>query len=314
MGIDLSVRIGNLKLKNPVMVASGTFGYGNEYEGIIDLKKLGALITKTITLQPRQGNLPPRTCETPCGMLNSIGLENPGVDIFIKEKLKFLKRIGIPIIVSIGSEGRADDFVKLARILDKTDGVDALELNISCPNIRGHRTEDRGQRLIAQNPKLTYEVVKAVRSVTYKTLIAKLSPNVTDIVSIAKSAETGGADCISLVNTFQAMAIDVQTRTPKLGSITGGLSGPCIKPIALKMVWDMARAVNIPVIGLGGIMSADDALEFFIAGACAVGVGTANFVNPFTCIEIINGIKSYFKHKGLKRMDEIISRMEAAEC
>lgn len=301
MGIDLNVNIARLRLNNPVMVASGTFGYAQEFKDIVDLKKIGAIVTKSITLYPRQGNPPPRTCETPAGLLNSIGLENPGLKAFIRDKLPFLKKIRVPIIVSIASEKSPDDFIEISKRLDIIGGIAAIELNISCPNIKGG--------LIAQDAKVTYEVVKSVRRVSHKTLIAKLSPNVTDIVSIAKSAEAAGADAVSLVNTFQAMAIDIETMTPKLGSVTGGLSGPAIKPIALKMVWDVARAIKIPVIGMGGIVTASDALEFFIAGATAVSVGTANFINPDACIEIIKGVKLYLKSKRLNNIHRIIGKM-----
>lgn len=301
MGIDLNVNIARLGLNNPVMVASGTFGYAQEFKDIVDLKKIGAIVTKSITLDPRQGNPPPRTCETPAGLLNSIGLENPGLKAFIRDKLPFLKKIRVPIIVSIASEKSPDEFIEISKRLDIIGGIAAIELNISCPNIKGG--------LIAQDAKATYEVVKSVRRVSHKTLIAKLSPNVTDIVSIAKSAEAAGADAVSLVNTFQAMAIDIETMTPKLGSVTGGLSGPAIKPIALKMVWDVARAIKIPVIGMGGIVTASDALEFFIAGATAVSVGTANFINPDACIEIIKGVKLYLKSKRLNNIHRIIGKM-----
>lgn len=287
----LEVRIGKIRLKNPVMVASGTFGYGKEFEEFVDLKKLGAIVTKTITIRPRAGNPMPRTCETASGMLNSIGLQNDGIDDFIEEKLPYLARLGTPVIVSISGDG-AKEFSDLAKRLDKEKAVDGIELNISCPNIKG-------KGLIAQYPDSTYRVVKDVRKAIKKTLITKLSPNVTDIVEIAQAACKAGADAISLVNTFFGMAIDIETGKPKLGNITGGLSGPCIKPIALKMVWDVAKNIKKPVIGIGGIMSAEDAIEFLLAGAKAVQIGTANFITPGICEKIIKGIEKWTKKKSL---------------
>ena len=285
------VKIGKINLKNPVMVASGTFGYAEEFKGLIDLKKLGAIVTKTITLDPKEGNPMPRICETSSGMLNAIGLQNKGVDNFIEEKLPYLSKIGVPVIVSISGEG-AGEFSELAERLDREKHVDGIELNLSCPNIKA-----RG--LIAQDKDATYEAVKSVREKTGKTLIAKLSPNVTDIVEIAEAACEAGADSVSLINTLIGMAIDVETGKPKLGNITGGLSGPCIKPIALRMVWEVAKNIDKPVIGMGGIMTAQDAVEFLIAGAKAVQIGTANFIDPGVCEKIIKGVKKYFKGKGL---------------
>jgi dihydroorotate dehydrogenase (NAD+) catalytic subunit len=301
--INLSVKIGNLKLKNPVMVASGTFGYAEEFKDFINLKKLGAIVTKTITLKPRRGNLPPRTCETPAGMLNSIGLENPGMDKFIEEKLPILKKIGIPVIVSIASEDDPKEFVTLAKRLDKIRNVTAIELNISCPNIK--RT-----KLISQDPMSTHEVVKSVRRATQKTLITKLSPNVTDITEIAQAAERAGSDAVSLINTITAMSIDIEKRKPKLGAITGGLSGPSIRPIAVRMVWEAYQKIKIPIIGMGGIMNTQDALEFLIAGATAISVGTANFINPRVSIEIIEGIKKYLIKNKIKDIRNLIGSVK----
>jgi dihydroorotate dehydrogenase (NAD+) catalytic subunit len=301
-----SVKIGKQVFMNPVMVASGTFGYAEEFKDLVALKKLGAIVSKTITLRPRPGNVPPRTCETYAGMLNSIGLENPGLEVFIKDKLPVLKKFGVPLIVSIASEGKPGEFIELARRLDTVPAVGAIELNISCPNITrtpGHqdtRTQagERGYPLIAQDARATYDVVKAVRKATKKTIITKLSPNVTDITEIAIAAERAGSDAVSLVNTFYGMSIDILRRKPVLGNIAGGLSGPAIKPIALKMVCDVARRVRIPVIGMGGIMNTADALEFLIAGAAAVSVGTVNFINPTASVEIVEGIRRYLiKHK-----------------
>lgn len=301
---NLSINIGKLKLKNPVMVASGTFGYGEDFKDFIDLKKLGAVVSKTITLRPRKGNPPPRTCETPSGMLNSIGLENPGLDSFIKDKLPLLKKSGIPIIVSIASQGEAEEFVVLAEELERIKEVSAIELNISCPNIR------EKNRLISQNEQATYDLVKKVRQVTSKTLITKLSPNVTSIVKIAQAAEKAGSDAVSLINTLTGMSIDLDSRRPKIVAITGGLSGPAIRPVALRMCWEVARNINIPIIGMGGIMDAQSALEFIIAGASAVSVGTANFVNPGVCIEIIHGIDDYLGENKMKNIRELIGSLE----
>lgn len=318
----LSVHLGKLKLRNPVMVASGTFGSGEEFKDFLDLKKLGALVTKTITLNPLKGNPPPRTCETPAGMLNSIGLENPGIDKFIAEKIPLLKKMEVPIIVSIASESGAEEFVVLAKRLDKLKEVAAIELNISCPNIKlasepvgqlasltGKPENRQTGKLIAQNPKSTYEVVRRVRRVTRKTLITKLSPNVTDITQIAWAAESAGSDAVSLINTLSAMSIDVETRKPKLATVTGGLSGPAIRPIAVRMVWEVYRKIKIPIIGMGGIMNTQDALEFILAGASAVATGTANFINPAVTIEIIKGIEEYLIKNRIKDIKNLIGSL-----
>lgn len=312
--MKLDIKIGKLKLKNPVMSASGTFGYAKEFEDLINLKKLGAIVTKTITLEPRLGNPMPRICETASGMLNAIGLQNEGIDNFIKEKLPYLAGIGVPVIVSISGKNM-DEFSKLTKMLDKEKGVDGIELNISCPNLNdgpaasplGERgtMDDGRKKLIAQDTGATFKVVKAVRKITKKALITKLSPNVTDITEIAKASEDAGTDAVSLINTFFGMAIDIKTRRPVLGNITGGLSGPCIKPIALRMVWETAKAVKIPVIGIGGIMNANDAIEFMIAGASAVQVGTANFIEPSACEKIIKGIEEYLKDNKIRDIREI---------
>ena len=296
--VKLETKIGKLILKNPVMAASGTFGYAEEFKEFIDLKKLGAIVTKTITINPRKGNPMPRTCETAAGMLNAIGLENPGLKSFIKDKLPILKRIETPIVVSIASEGSPEEFVALAKRLDLIKEISALELNISCPNLKA-------KKLISQDPVATYEVVAAVRRSTGKTLITKLSPNVTDITDIAKAAEKAGSDAVSLVNTFSGMAIDINTGKSKIANGTGGLSGPAIKTIALRMVWEAVNAVNIPVIGIGGIMTTNDAIEFIMAGAAAVQVGTANFVNPGTTEEIIDGLTKYLKQNKMERISSL---------
>jgi len=311
MKAKLSVNIGKLKLKNPVIVASGTFGYGEEFADFIDLKKLGAIVSKTITLRPRQGNPPPRTCETPAGMLNSIGLENPGLDAFTECKLPGLAKIGVPVIVSIASESGVSEFVELARCLDKLREVAAIEINISCPNIRA-ASVPASQRpsLVAQDPKATYEVVKAIRKVTTKTLITKLSPNVTDITEIAIAAERAGSDAVSLINTLTGMSIDIATRKPRIACVTAGLSGPAIRPIAVRMVWEVYRKVKIPVIGMGGIMDTASALEFFLAGATAISIGTANFINPRAAAEIIYGLEKFLVKNKVNNIRQLIGSVK----
>lgn len=313
----IAINIGKLKLKNPVLVASGTFGYAEEFKEFLDLRKLGAIVTKTITLNPRQGNPPPRTCEIPAGMLNSIGLENPGLEAFLAEKLPFLQKTSVPIIISIASESGPEEFVKLAKRIDKIKEIAAIELNISCPNIQGaKRTLPAGRqvahiaKLISQDPKATYELVRAVRRITQKTIIVKLSPNVTDIVEIALAAEKAGADAASLINTITAMSIDIKTRAPKLGMITGGLSGPAIRPIAVRMVWEVYRKIKIPIIGMGGIIDVPGALEFLIAGATAVSVGTANFINPGATVEILEGIKKYLSINKIKDIRSLVGSLK----
>jgi dihydroorotate dehydrogenase (NAD+) catalytic subunit len=301
---NLSVKIGNLDLKNPMMVASGTFGYAEEFKDLMDLKKLGAIVTKTITLRPRQGNLPPRTCETPAGMLNSIGLENPGIDEFIQKKLPFLQKLDIPVIVSIAAETSPDEFTVLVEKLEKISAISAIELNISCPNLQK-------DKLISQDAADTLSVVSALRKLTSKCLIVKLSPNVTSILEIAQAAQSAGADALALINTLGGMSIDVNKRTPKLGAWVGGLSGPAIRPIAVKMVWEVYNKIKIPIIGMGGIMDVESALEFFIAGATAVSVGTANFVNPQTSVEIIAGLQRYMMDNDLQNLSQLIGRLKA---
>lgn len=299
----LGVTIATLKLKNPVLVASGAFGYAEEFKDFVDLKKLGGIVTKTITLHARKGNLPPRTCETPAGMLNSIGLQNPGLEAFIEEKIPSLRKIGVPILMSIASESGPEEFITLARRLDKLREVAAIELNISCPNVKT-------TRLISQDAKATYETVKSVRNVTRKTLITKLSPNVTDIVAIALAAEKAGSDAVSLINTLTGMSIDIKTRMPKLGLVTGGLSGPAIRPVAVRMVWEAYQKIKIPIIGMGGIMDAASALEFLISGATAISIGTANFVNPGIAVEIIAGISKYLKENNINAVDKLIGSLQ----
>jgi len=319
---NLNIHIGKLKLKNPVMVASGTFGYAEDFADFMDLKKLGAIVTKTITLHPRKGNAPPRTCETPAGMLNSIGLENPGIDKFVQQKLPCLEKIGIPIVVSIASENNPEEFIVLARHLDKIKEVAAIELNISCPNIivqsskfkvqsKKLRTTDYGlrTRLIAQDARATYSLVRAVRKVTRKTLITKLSPNVTDITEIALAAEAAGSDAVSLINTLFGLGIDIHKRAPRLAAVTGGLSGPAVRPVALRMVWEVYQKTKIPIIGMGGIMDTSSALEFLLAGATAISTGTANFINPKASVEIIDGIKTYLIKNKIKSIDKLTGKL-----
>jgi dihydroorotate dehydrogenase (NAD+) catalytic subunit len=308
---NLEITIGKLELKNPVMVASGTFGYAQEFDDFIDLKKLGAIVTKTITVKPRQGNPMPRTCETPSGMLNSIGLENPGIERFLEEKLPSVAKTGVPVIVSIASEAGPEEFVTLAKLLNKEKKVAAIELNISCPNVYSPQSTVHGPRpkihgrLISQDSKATYKLVKAVRSVTAKTLITKLSPNVTDITEIALAAQEAGSDALALINTVSGMSIDIKTRKPKIAMGSGGLSGPAIRPIAVRMVWEVAQRVKIPIIGMGGIMDTESALEFFIAGASAISVGTANFINPSVATEIITGLREYLARNKIKSITQL---------
>lgn len=302
--MKLEVSIGKLKLKNPVMVASGTFG--KEYGDFFDLNILGAYVAKTVTLKARTGNMPPRVTEAFTGMLNSIGLENKGIEDFINNKLPELKNLKIPIIASVAGDNE-DEYAHLCRRLDGCSKVNAIELNLSCPNVR----HGRHSGLIAQDEKAVYDTVKKARGSTGKTLIAKLSPNVTDIAMIALAAEKAGCDAVSLVNTFPALAVDVETFKPVLGNITGGLSGPAIKPIALKMVRDVYGKIRVPIIGIGGITNYADSLEFMICGAAAFQVGTANFVNPEAPAEILEGIKDYLKRKGIKDIKNIIGSLKA---
>jgi len=303
---DLSVTLGNVKLANPVMVASGTFGYAEEFKGFMPLKKLGAVVTKTITVLPRQGNQAPRTCETPAGMLNSIGLENPGIDKFIKEKLGFLEKLRVPIIVSIAAEHDPAEFFVLAKRLDAISAISAIELNISCPNLHKNK-------LISQDSQETFQLVSSVRKLTNKCLITKLSPNVTAISEIALAAQNAGSDAVSLVNTLTGMSIDVHKRAPKLGSWVGGLSGPAIRPVAVRMVWEAYRKIKIPIIGMGGIIDTASALEFFIAGAAAVSVGTANFINPKVTLEIIAGLKQYMAQHDIRSLSDLTGSLKACK-
>ncbi len=307
MKIDLEIQIGRLKLKNPVLVASGTFGHAREFEKFFDLKKLGGIVTKTITLKPRLGNPPPRIVETPSGMLNAIGLQNPGVEKFIEEKLPYLKKLKIPILVNVMGYS-VDEFVQVIRVLENEKGIDGYELNLSCPNVP--YGSSGAVRMFAHDENLIHEVVQGVRKATDKTLIAKLGPDVSDIARMALAAERAGADAVSLVNTFVAMVIDVKTRRPVLANKTGGLSGPCIRPIAVRMTWEVYKKLKVPIIGIGGIMNASDALEFLIAGASAIQVGTANFLNPRACPEILEDLKRFMLKEKIRSLTEIIGSIK----
>ena len=300
---NLTVEIGGLKLKNPVMAASGTFGYGEEYAPYLDLNRLGAIVVKGLSLEPRRGNPPPRIMETPCGMLNAVGLQNIGVQAFIRDKLPFLRRFDLPVVANIYSES-LDEFPSVARMLSDATGVHALEVNISCPNVK------KGGVAFGTDPGMAGEVTRRVRDVTNLPVIVKLTPNVTDIAAIAESVEAAGADALSLINTITGMSVDVERRAPHLKNITGGLSGPAIKPVALRMVWQVVNRVAIPVIGLGGILTAADALEFLIVGARAVQVGTANFVNPMAIPEIVAGIESYLERHEMAHIHELIGSLK----
>jgi dihydroorotate dehydrogenase (NAD+) catalytic subunit len=299
----MAVNLGRLKLKNPVMTASGTFGYGEEYADYIDLNKLGAIVVKGLSLKPRIGNPPPRIMETTGGMLNAVGLQNIGVDAFIEEKLPFLRKYDVAVIANIYGE-TYDEYKKVAKKLGAAKGVHALEVNISCPNVK------KGGVSFGSDPKVAAKVTQAVKEETSLPVIVKLTPNVTDISAIAQAVEKAGADAISLINTLTGLAVDLKSRKPHLKNITGGLSGPAIKPIALRMVWEVVQRVSVPVIGIGGIMTAEDALEFLILGAQAVQIGTANFVNPQTTMEVIDGIKDYLTANKIKDINEIIGTFQ----
>lgn len=301
---DLRIKIGSLEFRNPVILASGTCGYGAELDDFIDLAQLGGIIVKGTTLEPREGNTYPRMAETASGMLNAVGLQNKGIDYFQTNIYPHLSEYDTQVIVNVNGN-TVEDYVELSSRLDRLDAIPAIELNISCPNVK------RGGMIFGTNPASAREVIAAVRKVYGKTLIVKLSPNVTDITEFARISEEEGAEAVSLVNTLLGMAIDTRTMKPKLSTITGGLSGPAIKPVALRMVWQTARAVNIPVIGLGGIMNADDALEFIMAGATAVQVGTASFIDPRTAMNVVRGIESFLAEKdfdSVSRITGIINR------
>ncbi|WP_371361391.1 Dihydroorotate dehydrogenase B (NAD(+)), catalytic subunit [Sporomusa rhizae] len=300
----LAVTIAGIKMKTPVMTASGTFGFGLEYSDFVDLNKVGAIVVKGTTLAPKVGNSGRRMAETPAGMLNSIGLENPGVEELISKTLPLLAQYQVPVIVNI-SGNTVEEYGELAARLDKT-GAQGLEVNISCPNVK------QGGIAFGTCPDSAAQVVREVKNMTKLPVIVKLSPNVTDVVLMAKAVESAGADAISLINTLLGMAIDIKSWKPVLGNIVGGFSGPAVKPVAVRMVWQVAKAVKVPVIGMGGIMTANDAVEFMLAGASAVAVGTANFVNPYVSVEIAEGIKDYLAEHGLKQVRELVGKVNCS--
>ena len=295
---DLRVKIGRLTLKNPVIVASGTFGFGEEFEDFFDLNVLGAIIPKGISLKPMMGNPPPRVFETEGGMLNSIGLQNPGFQGFVQHRLPYYKNLKTHLIINIFGNSPTE-YIELARRFDEVPGISGLEMNVSCPNV------EKGGMVFGCDPLLAHTLVRKVRKSTKLTLLVKLSPNVTDIASIAKKVEDAGADAVSLVNTFRAMGVNIYSRKPELGNVIGGLSGPAIKPIALRMVWETYQRVRIPIIGMGGIMKAEDAIEFMLVGASAVQIGTANLINPQTGKEVVDGIKRYLLSNKIDRVRKL---------
>ena len=300
---DLRTKIGPLQLKNPVITASGTYGYGREYSSIVDVNQLGGIVVKGISLKPRPGNPPPRIVETPCGMLNAIGLANVGIEAFLKEKLPWLRKLDTVVIANIYGHS-IEEYGLLAAELRGVEGISAIEVNISCPNV------ERGGMAFGTDPGVAAQVTETVRKNTDKPTIVKLSPNVTDIREIAKEVEMAGADVLSLTNTLTGMAVDIERRRPKLANVSGGLSGPAIRPVALFMVYQVVRSVRVPVIGMGGIMNERDALEFLIAGARAVQVGTANFVDPQAPIRIIEGLKDYCRKNEIGSLEEIIGSLQ----
>lgn len=301
---DLRVSLGSLSLKNPVMTASGTFGYAREFETYLNLNRLGGIVVKGLSLRPSRGNPPPRVVETPCGMLNAIGLENVGVEAFARDKLPFLASLQTPVFTNIYGT-RIEEYAALAERIENLSAVAGIEINISCPNVKA------GGVAFGVDPAGAADVVRAVRRRFTRTLIVKLSPNVSDVALIARRVEDEGADAISLINTITGMVVDVERRRPVLANITGGLSGPAIRPVAVRMVWQVCRQVSVPVIGIGGIMNVRDALEFLIVGATAVQVGTANFVNPRTSMDIVDGLEDWLAEKGIERVTDIIGTLEA---
>lgn len=297
MIMNLKVKIGKMELATPLVCASGTFGFGEELKGLVDFKNIGAITTKTITFLPRTGNVPPRIYETECGVINSVGLENPGLEEFIKEKMPRLRRLPTAVIISVGGSS-PPEYIETVKELNKVEGVPALEINLSCPNIKN-------KKIISQDRAATYETVKSLRAVTDKALIIKITPEVSDIVPIANAVEEAGADAVSLVNTFLAMAINTETQKSYLGSIYGGYSGRAIKPLSLYRVWRVCQNIKIPVIGGGGIETAQDAIEFILAGATAISLGTVNLVQPNCARDILAGIKDYMLRKGIKDINEL---------
>ena len=299
--IDLSVNMAGIKLQNPVITASGTFGYGDELADLVQLSQIGAVTTKTITLGPRTGNPPPRICETASGMLNTIGLQNIGLERFLEEKQEDLKKLGVPVFVSIAGS-TAEEYVALVRLLNQIKFISAIELNLSCPNLK--------KKIICQDEELFCEIIKKTSKIRHHPIIAKLSPQVQDIAQAALLAEKSGADAVSLVNTFPGMVIDVHSFRPKLSTVTGGLSGPCIKPLALRCVWEAAKSVKIPVIGGGGITTAEDAAEFIIAGATAISVGTASLADPDAPLKIADGLMEYLKTRKISSIAELKGKLK----
>ncbi len=298
----MSVNFAGIKLKNPVLTASGTFGYGEEFAEFVDLNELGGVIVKGISLRPIKGNPPPRIWETPSGMLNAIGLENPGVDVFLSEKLPYLRKFDTAVFVNVFGYS-LEDYVGVVERLSDAPGIAALEVNISCPNVKA------GGIVFGTNVKSAFELLYAVRKATKLPIIAKLSPNVTDITEFAKAARDAGCDGLSLINTLLGMAIDVRCRRPRLVNCTGGLSGPAIRPVAVRMVWQAGKAVSLPIIGMGGIMTGEDALEFVLAGASAVAVGTSNFVNPRATLDVIDGIEQFMQEQGIADIKDLIGKV-----
>jgi len=299
------VDLAGIRLKNPVLTASGTFGYGEDYRDIVDLNELGGVIVKGVSLKPIAGNPPPRIWETPSGMLNAIGLENPGVEVFLEKKLPYLRQFDTAVIVNIFGYS-LEEYVAVAERLDGVPGVSGLEVNISCPNVKA------GGIVFGTNVTASFELLSALRRATKLPLIAKLSPNVTDISEFARAAADAGCDGLSLINTLLGMAIDVRTRRPRLANCTGGLSGPAIRPVAVRLVWQAAKAVKLPIIGMGGILTAEDALEFLLAGASAVAVGTANFVNPRATLDVSDGIRSFLAAEGISSVRELVGQVRTA--
>lgn len=304
--VDMTVRVGPLELKSPVTVASGTFGFGEEYADYVDLASLGAIATKAVTLHPRPGNPGPRVWETAAGMLNSVGLQNPGLEVVVRDKLPPLAQIGVPIIVNIAGE-HLSEYVELARRLSAVHGVAALEVNVSCPNVA------RGGLEFGRDPATLRSLVEAVRSATDLPLVVKLSPNVTDIVAVAEAALDGGADVLSLINTLVGLAVDPRSRRPRLGNITGGLSGPAIKPVAVANVWKVWQALKCPIIGMGGIMTGEDAAEFMLAGAAAIAVGTANFVDPGAATRVAAELEKFCAEEGIAAVCQLTGALELPE-
>ncbi len=302
---DLSVDFAGIKLKNPVLTASGTFGYGEEYADFVDLNELGGVIVKGVSLKAIKGNPPPRIWETPSGMLNAIGLENPGVDAFIERKMPYLRQFDTAVIVNVFGYS-LEEYIGVVERLDNVPGIAGLEVNISCPNVKS------GGIVFGTDVQASYNLLSALRKKTKLPLIAKLSPNVTDITQFARAAADAGCDGLSLINTLLGMAIDVRCRRPRLANCTGGLSGPAIRPVAVRMVWQTAKAVSQPIIGMGGIVTAEDALEFILAGASAVAVGTANFVNPRATIDVVRGIGSFMAEQGIAKIRDLVGKTEGA--